>query len=238
MSILYTILLDICKYCTYYTYFTRYNTLYIFANIVQYLLVLYNICQYCCYVPVLFIHASFVQYWPILYNICQYCSLLPERNAGCCCYFSACCFNAARTTDRLTTLCFCNHLFIEHPRPLQGRQHPRGGALHSPQQGGQQMSINPVRSSRDRRAVYHLLTLYHPVAADYCHASCSAGTWHTKTPAPPRNFNAPSLPFQGDQAVNAHATRAPAQQPLVVHVFLAHAMRKSFQELFWKCKSI
>ena len=27
------------------------------------------------------------------------------------------------------------------------------------------------------------------------------------------NFNAPSLPFQGDQAVNAHATRAPPPPP-------------------------
>ena len=129
---------NICQYCTYCTYCASYNTLYIFANIVQYFSVLYNICQYhhCSYKPILFIYTSIVQHMPVLYNICQYCSLLPERNACCCCFNSLLAaatsvLAASMLPVPLTVLLryvFVTTIIYRAPPPPAGAAAPLGGA--------------------------------------------------------------------------------------------------------------
>ena len=62
--------------------------------------------------------------------------------------------------------------FIEHHHAWRARRARQGG-LHE-----------PVPRPRDRRAVHLRLKLVDAPPADYGHASCVQGIWHTKSPAP------------------------------------------------------
>ena len=137
---------------------------------------------------------------PVLISICQYCtvlSVLPERNAGsnaCCCFNACCCNNAASRglTVPLTVLLCYNTVTNSLSHLLRTTAPGRGSTvlhqLHSawrPRQRGQHLLHEPVpRRPRDRPAAHVRLNLEDALPANYGHASCLKGTWHTKSAAP------------------------------------------------------
>ena len=124
--------------------------------------------QYCSIVLNSSTYASIVQHMPVLFGPAWAKCLLLLLQC-----FAAASMLPVPLTVCPTTLWICNkHSLIE--------QH----SAWRPLKGGQHRLQEPVPRPRDRLAVHLRLKLEDVLPADYGHASCLVGTWHTKSQAP------------------------------------------------------